>query len=54
MSNHRQPIDLSDWDKGLPDFVEENAVFKRDLFFAALLILGFVLGAVVAIKLRLF
>ena len=51
---NRPNTDHPDWNRGLPDFVEENAVFKRDAFFAFLLILGFVLGALVAIKFRLF
>ncbi len=45
---HRTPY-LSDWDRGIPDFAEEAAVFKRDLFFAAVLIAAVVSVAYVVI-----
>ena len=50
---NRPNTDHPDWNRGLPDFVEENEVFKRDLFFAAIIIAGFVAGALVAIKFKL-
>ena len=32
------------WDRGLPDFIEENSTTKRELLALAVLALGFVSG----------
>ena len=39
-----RPTDHQDWNRGLPDFVEENDVFKRELIAVAILALGFASG----------
>ena len=49
MSHHTPPVSQEEWDRGLPDFIEENSAFKHDVFFAALLIAGLVAGAYVVI-----